>query len=56
MNLHEYETQQQLNPTIWTADHNLPKKVRSGFLKIVRKFYEFLEIDAPIIDIILIGM
>ena len=55
MNLHEYETQQQLNPTIWTADHNLPKKVRSGFLKIVRKFYEFLEIDAPIIDIILIG-
>ena len=55
MNLHEYETQQQLNPIIWTADHNLPKKVRSGFLKIVRKFYEFLEIDAPIIDIILIG-
>lgn len=55
MKLQEYETQQQLNPAIWTRDHCLPKKVRAGFLKIVHKFYEFLEIDAPIIDVVLIG-
>jgi predicted nucleotidyltransferase len=53
--LNEYETQQQLNPKLWTDDHQLPNKLRAGFLKIANAFYDFLEIDANIQDIILIG-
>ena len=53
--LNEYETHNQLNPLLWTADQSLPKKLRTGFLKIANSFYDFLEIDAPIIDVILIG-
>ena len=53
--LNEYETQHQLNPLLWTADQSLPNKLRTGFLKIANSFYDFLEIDAPVIDIILIG-
>ena len=53
--LKEYETQHQLNPKLWTDDQCLPSKVRNGFLKIANKFYDFLEIDVPIYDIIMIG-
>ena len=53
--LNEYETHHELNPKLWTADHRLPSKLRNGFLKIANKFYDFLEIDVPIQDIILIG-
>jgi hypothetical protein len=53
--LNEYETHNQLNPLLWTDDQCLPKKLRTGFLKIANSFYDFLEIDAPVIDIILIG-
>lgn len=52
--LNEYQTQQELNPKLWT-DGCLPKKLRAGFLKIATAFYDFLEIDAPVIDIIMIG-
>jgi len=55
MKLLEYETQHQLNTKLWTADHCLSKKLRNGFLKIATKFHDFLEIDAPILDVILIG-
>ena len=53
--LKEYETQHQLNPKLWTDDQCLPDKIRNGFLKIANAFYDSLDIDAPILDIILIG-
>ena len=51
----EYETRHQLNTKLWTADHCLSKKLHVGFMKIATKFYDFLEIDAPVLDVILIG-
>lgn len=53
--LREYQTHNELNPKLWTSDHMMPDKVRIGFLKIADEFYKFLEIDASIIDIVLIG-
>jgi predicted nucleotidyltransferase len=53
--LKEYETQHQLNPKLWTDDQCLPHKIRNGFLKIATKFFDFLEIDTNVNDIILIG-
>jgi hypothetical protein len=52
--LKEYQTHSELNPAIWKDGELLPK-LRAGFMKIAEKFYEFLEIDAPILDVILIG-
>jgi predicted nucleotidyltransferase len=53
--LREYQTHNELNPKLWTSDQTMPNKVRNGFLKIANAFYEFLEIDTHIIDIVLIG-
>lgn len=53
--LREFQTHTELNPKIWTTDQKMSKKVRTGFLKIAYAFYKFLEIDTPILDIILIG-
>lgn len=53
--LREYQTHNELNPKLWTSDQTMPDKVRNGFLKIANAFYEFLEIDTHIIDIVLIG-
>lgn len=52
--INEYETQSTLNPKLWIGDQ-LKSTVRNGLLKIAYHFYEFLEIDANIQDIILIG-
>jgi hypothetical protein len=52
--INEYETHGNLNPKLW-IDDTLRKSLRDGFLKIAHHFYEFLEIDVPIQDIILIG-
>ena len=52
--INEYETHGELNPKIW-VDDKLRNDLRKGFLKIAHHFYEFLEIDVPIQDIILIG-
>lgn len=52
--LNEYETQSTLNPKLW-IDDQLKSSVRAGFLKIAYHFYDFLEINASIKDIILIG-
>ena len=52
--LNEYQTHNELNPTIW-KDGNLRSGLRDGFMKIAQKFYDFLEIDTPILDVILIG-
>jgi hypothetical protein len=52
--LNEYETQKTLNPKLWDGDRLKPG-LRKKFLKIVKEFYAFLEIDAEVKDIILIG-
>ena len=52
--INEYETHGELNPKLW-VDDKLRNDLRKGFLKIAHHFYEFLEIDVPIQDIILIG-
>lgn len=52
--LKEYHTHSELNPAIWDAGKLRPG-LQEGFMKIANKFYEFLEIDTPLLDVILIG-
>ena len=52
--LHEYETQSTLNPKLWDGTRLKPK-LDKKFIRIAKAFYDFLEIDTPILDIILIG-
>jgi hypothetical protein len=52
--IREYETQSTLNPKLWNGDRLRPK-LRAGFVKIAKAFYDFLETDAEILDIIIIG-
>jgi len=52
--INEYETQSTLNPKLWD-DTNLKPKLDKKFIRIAKAFYDFLEIDTPILDIILIG-
>ena len=52
--INEYETNPTLNPKLWDGDELHPS-LRLGLLKIARTFYKFLEIDVPVLDIILIG-
>jgi hypothetical protein len=54
MMLKEYQTHRELNPAIW-QNGELRPGVREGFMKIAEKFYEFLEVQTPILDVILIG-
>jgi hypothetical protein len=50
----EYETQKTLNPILWDGDQLHPK-LRIGFMKIAKSFYDFLDIEATILDVIIIG-
>lgn len=52
--LKEYETQSTLNPKLWDGT-SLKPKLDKKFIRIAKAFYDFLEVDAPILDIILIG-
>ena len=52
--LTEYQTQSNLNPKLWNG-HTLKQGLNNSFMKIVNHFYKFLEIDTPILDVILIG-
>lgn len=52
--IREYETQSTLNPKLWDGT-NLKSSLRVKFVKIAKHFYDFLDIDVPILDIILIG-
>ena len=52
--INEYETQSTLNPKLWDGTH-LKSDLRVKFIRIAKAFYDFLEIEAPILDIILIG-
>jgi hypothetical protein len=52
--LREYQTQSTLNPKLW-IDDKLRPKLRVGFMKIAKAFYDFLEIKCDIKDVIIIG-
>ena len=52
--IREYETHSTLNPKLWEEDQLRPK-LRVGLMKIAKEFYNFLEIEAEIKDVILIG-
>jgi hypothetical protein len=52
--INEYVTHKTLNPKLWKGDRLHPK-LRIGLLKIANAFYKFLDTDASIKDIILIG-
>ena len=52
--LREYKTHSKLNPKLWLGDQMHPK-LRVGLTKIAMEFYKFLQVDADIKDIILIG-
>ena len=50
----EYQTQNVLNPKIWKGNKIRPK-LRVGLLKIAKAFYEFLDVDVKVLDVIIIG-
>jgi hypothetical protein len=52
--IQEYETHSTLNPKLWNGEQ-LHSKLKDGFIKIANAFYDFLEIDVDILDIIIIG-
>jgi hypothetical protein len=52
--INEYETQSTLNPKLWD-ETSLKPNLRVKFTRIAKHFYDFLDIDVPIMDIILIG-
>ena len=52
--INEYETQSTLNPKLWDGTRLKPK-LDKKFIRIAKAFYDFLEIDAPILDILVIG-
>jgi len=52
--INEYETQSTLNPKLWD-ETSLKPNLRVKFTRIAKHFYDFLDINVPIIDIILIG-
>ena len=47
--INEYQTQNELNPKLWT-DGEFHPKLRLQLLKISRAFYKFLGIEADITD------
>ena len=52
--IQEYETHGTLNPKLWDGDQLRPG-LKDGFIKIANAFYDFLEINVDIFDIIIIG-
>jgi len=52
--IQEYKTHSTLNPLLWDGDQLKPK-LRIGFMKIAKAFYDFLEIETSIEDVLLIG-
>jgi len=52
--INEYETHSTLNPKLWDGD-KLHPKLRVGFMKIAKAFYDFLEVKCNIEDVIIIG-
>jgi hypothetical protein len=59
MNIEEFiagiETHDKLNPKIWKDEDTIRPEVRRSLLNIAREFYDFLDIQVIIIDIIVTG-
>ncbi len=51
--INEYQTQNTLNPKLWVADELKPG-LRKKFMKIADYFYDTLETDADVYDVVLI--
>lgn len=52
--INEYETQDTLNPALW-SDGKFDSKLRAALLKIAKHFIEFLDVPAKIKDVTLTG-
>jgi len=50
----EYQTQNMLNPKLWVADELKPGLL-AKFMKIADYFYDTLETDTDVYDVVLIG-
>ena len=48
------EIHDTLNPKLWEGQH-LRKDVRVALLRIAKEYYKFLEIDVPVIDLLITG-
>jgi hypothetical protein len=49
------ELHKNLNPKLWTTDGNLRPEVHSALMKLAKVFYNFLETDATLVDIVITG-
>ena len=52
--LTSFHVQDELNPKIW-EDSKLKVKLREALLKVAQKFYDSLNIDLPLEDVLLLG-
>ena len=50
-----YTSNATLNPKLWEGAGRLKSEVRGALLRIARDFYEFCDIEFPIIDIVITG-
>lgn len=53
--LASFEPKDHLNPVLWTKDLKLKPQITRKLLKIAEQYYKFLDIKAPIKDIIFTG-
>ena len=52
--INEYQTHNTLNPKLWDGDQLHPN-LRVGLMKIAKAFYDFLDVDTDLLDVIIIG-
>lgn len=59
MNIEEFiqgvETHQELNPVVWANTDHIDPQVREALLRTAREFWQFVNVQASIIDIIVTG-
>jgi predicted nucleotidyltransferase len=53
-NITEYKNQDELNPKVW-ENNKLKIKLREALLKVSQKFYDSLNINLPLEDVLLLG-
>jgi len=54
MNFQEFANQ-TLNPKLWEARQRLKPEVRGALLRIAKDFYDYVDIDFPLLDIVITG-
>lgn len=50
-----YEQHSELNPILWDENNNLRPEIKEKLYKIAKHFSDFVEIDFPILDIVITG-